>query len=491
MTHKVLASCAVVALLLAARAASAQTLAAGQADAPTWLKDRRYAEGIGIRTGDLELHPGLAGEIGYDSNWLVRTDRQDCPGGLGGKCDNGPPVIPSAEFRITPSFTVSTLGPQRSDSSPDVAFHAGVSATFREFIGLSSDSTGVNDISQQNSPAPSIGADARFDILAGRPVGGALFANYSRVVQPNETSTNPDLAFNRDDVGVGAELALQPGSGTLDWHFGYQLHTELFEERQALGFDNLTNQVYTRGRWKFRPRTALIYDGSLGFVTYTRPGGAAAQALVDSTPVRTHIGINGLITDRFSAMALIGWASSFYDVSALPQLKQYDGPIGQAEIKWFLAASPGIAALNQVSLSLSSIALGYTRDFQNSYLANYYGSDRGYLRFAYFFAGRALLSLEGGFGAVEYPEMFWLPPDVMLAPGALPPVRHAAFTDWRADATLFGEYRFSDVVGVNATLRYTTNISNALVSDVPPPGIGVFGMGWNRFEAFLGARWFM
>jgi len=26
----------------------------------TWLKDRRYGEGVGIRTGDLELHPGIA-----------------------------------------------------------------------------------------------------------------------------------------------------------------------------------------------------------------------------------------------------------------------------------------------------------------------------------------------------------------------------------------------------------------------------------------------
>jgi hypothetical protein len=486
MTHKVLASCAVVAVLLAARAACAQTQLAGQADSPSWLKDRRYAEGIGIRTGDLEIHPGIAGEVGYDSNWLLRTDRVSCPGGAGGKCDNGPPVISAAEFRVTPSLSVSTLGPQRSDSGGDVSFRAGVSATFREFVGLSSDSTGNSDISQQNSAIPSIAADARFEILAGHPVGGSVFANYARVVQPNETSTDPDLSFNRDDLGIGAELALQPGSGTLDWHFGYQLRTELFEEGQALGFDNLTHLIYTRGRWKFRPRTALLYDGSLGFVTYTRPEGAAVQGLVGSTPIRTHIGLTGLITDRFAATALIGWGASFYDTTATPQQPQFDGPIGQAEVKWFLAGSPGIAALNQVSLSLSSITLGYNRDFQNSYLANYYGSDRGYLRFAYFFAGRALVSLEGGFGAVEYPTMFWLPPSTPTVQ-----VRHAPFTDWRADATLFAEYRFSDTVGVNTTLRYTTNISNELVPDAPPPGTSVFGMGWNRFEAFVGVRWFM
>ena len=488
MTHKVFASCAVVALLLAPRAAGAQAQSTGQADSPGWLKDRRYAEGIGIRSGDLEWHVGLAGEAGYDSNWLLRTDRKACPGGNAGSCDNGPPIIPAAEFRITPSFSVGSLGPQRREGGGggDVTFRAGASATWRQFIGLSSDSTGNSDISQQNSGLPSIAADARIDVLAGHPVGGAVFVNYARVVQPNETSTNPDLSFDRDDIGGGAELAIQPGSGTLDAHLGYQLHTELFEQSQAVGFSNLTHQIYLRERWKFRPRTALIYDGSIGFTSYLQPQSAAVQGLVGSTPIRTRIGLNGLITDRFAALAVVGWAASLDDATGAPQQPQYDGPIGQAELKWFLAASPGIAELNQVSLSLSSITLGYNRDFQTSYLANYYGSDRGYLRFAYFFAGRALLSLEGGFGAVEYPTMFWLPPTT-----AAVQLRHAAFTDWRADATLFGEYRFSDTIGVNATLRYTSNISNQLIPDAPPPAMGVFGMGWNRFEAFVGVRWFL
>jgi len=43
------------------RAASAQTQLLSQPDSPQWLKDRRYAEGIGVRAGDLEIHPGIAG----------------------------------------------------------------------------------------------------------------------------------------------------------------------------------------------------------------------------------------------------------------------------------------------------------------------------------------------------------------------------------------------------------------------------------------------
>src|SRR5690242_20059727 len=66
-----------------------------------WLKDRRYAEGVGFRVGDFELHPGAAAEFGYDSNFFRRADNEDPIGAL--------------RLRITPSFSVSTLSQQRKE----------------------------------------------------------------------------------------------------------------------------------------------------------------------------------------------------------------------------------------------------------------------------------------------------------------------------------------------------------------------------------------
>src|SRR5476649_1438496 len=65
-----------------------------------WLANRRYGEGIGVRVGDLELHPGISGEVGYDSNYFLRAPQE---GPLG-----------SYRFRVTPSISLSTLGAQRS-----------------------------------------------------------------------------------------------------------------------------------------------------------------------------------------------------------------------------------------------------------------------------------------------------------------------------------------------------------------------------------------
>src|SRR6266542_3469436 len=101
-------------------------------DQPMWLKDRRYGEGIGIRTGDLELHPGLAGEFGYDSNYFLRSDK-----------DVFKPVD-TLRLRITPSFSLATISPQRREAEggtpepPKVTFRAGVAASYNEFIATKS-----------------------------------------------------------------------------------------------------------------------------------------------------------------------------------------------------------------------------------------------------------------------------------------------------------------------------------------------------------------
>ncbi len=463
-----------------------------QPDSPEWLKDRRYNEGIGIRTGDFELHPGIAAEAGYDSNYLLRSTTENV--------SNGPPiapVIPALEFRVTPSLYLSTLGQERREGDSGLpsplAFRAGFNLTYRELVGLGSDATtggGPNDIAAQRNASGA--ADARLDILPERPVGGAIFVNYARAILPNTVDANPDLSFNQDIVGGGGELAIQPGSGTLDWHFGYQVHATIFEESAGKPYDNTTQEAYTRGRWKFRPRTALVYDATFRFINYSNAELAQPVPLDTSTPVRARIGLDGLITDRFALLAMVGWGASFYD-NSFPNQPQFDSVIAQAELRWFLAASPGIASATDVGLALSSIAIGYTRDFQNSYLGSYFTQDRGYLKFYYLFAGRATITLEGGVAGIEYPTLFW-------SDGS---ERNPSFTDLRVDATLFGEYRFTDTFGLNATARYTANASSTVLpvtqpgtmQPVTPPGTPVppntYAMQWSRFEAYLGVRWFM
>jgi hypothetical protein len=437
--------------------------------AQEWLKDRQYSEGAGVRAGDFEFHPGIAAEGGYDSNWFLRTDKA-------GFVNSG--VVGTPEMRITPSISIATVGTQRAEgkteSAPSpIAFRAGLSGTYQEFFGALTPE-------QRNM---SVDANARLDIMPSRPFGASVFATYSRAIQPSVFG-EPDLSFNYDRVSASAELSTQPGgtAGTLDWHVGGTYSGTFFEDTGGQGYNNYSVGAYTRGRWKFRPRTAMIYDASFSYAAFndvTAGAGVIAQ-LHNSDPIRAKIGINGLITPRFSLLAMVGYGGTFLVPPSDPTVKQYDSVIAQTELKFFLTAPPE-AAGGGVSLSQSTLALGYTRDFQTSYLADFNGFDRGYLKLSYFFAGRALLSLEGGVAAIEYPDL------TLLSGKAVP-----SFTDTRIDTTLYSEYRFTSWLALTGTVKYTTNLSNETL-DVAGMGMAAqtYALQWQKFEAYLGVRLFL
>ena len=452
---------------------------AREAQAQEWLKDRSYQEGAGIRTGDLEVHPGIGGEIGYDSNYLMRSHNPHNIPNL----SNGAPSAPvegAGMLRITPSLSLATLSQQRKEGDvqltpPSVTFRAGISATYRELFG-------AEIIRKQRNVSGA--ANARVDILPQRPVGFGIYGSYERTIRPSAVG-NPDLSFNRDDLGAGAELVLQPGGGTLDWRFGYQFRASLFEDSLGVPYTNLTHEAYTRGRWRFRPRTALLYDASLRWLNYTQAD-RASTVLNNGSPTRARIGLTGLVTTRIGFLGMVGYGATFFDNPNAVYVQQFDSVIGQAELKYYLSAAPG--DVESATLSVSSIALGYNRDFQTSFLGNYYALDRGYLKFVYMFSGKVLLSAEGGLGAVRYPSVF-----AATGNGGATQIS-TAFTDLRADATLFAEYRFTNALGINTTLRYSENFSDKqlpLGATFGTTGGSLYDLSWRRFEAFLGLRYFL
>jgi len=227
----------------------------------------------------------------------------------------------------------------------------------------------------------------------------------------------------------------------------------------------------------------MLYDFTTSFNSHhnTLAGEGTITQLHSSAPVRTRLGINGLIPPRLSLLAMAGYGGSFFTPASNPQVQQYDSLIAQSELKYYLTALADGGNPGAVSLSQSSIAVGYTRDFQTSYLTDFYGLDRGYLSFSSFFAGRFLVTLTGGMGGIEYPTLF------------LPTNTHTGFTDLRADATLYGEYRFTNSFALNATFRYTTNVSSAVIDITPAKGDAqeLYAMQWQRIEAYLGVRLFL
>jgi hypothetical protein len=154
--------------------------------------------------------------------------------------------------------------------------------------------------------------------------------------------------------------------------------------------------------------------------------------------------------------------------------------IGQAELNWYLSPQPKLQP-GDAAVGLSVIGVGYTRDISPSYLADYYRRDRVYLKSSYFVGGRFLVDLQGGYSRISHP------------PFSLRGTPFPSKAEDRVDAQLFTEYRTSDSVGLNATLRYDASLTH--VNLVFPPNAATRGytddLAFSRFQVWLGVRWFM
>lgn len=436
------------------------------ASAQGWLADRRRQDGEGLKTGDFEFHPGIGAEVGYDSNWFLRTHKS-------GFVNSGP--TDGAMLRITPSLSFNTVSKPITEGGAlegrTFRFSGTASATYREFFGK-------QELRDQRNISGNVGV--RADINSGRPIGFALFAGYQRLVQPSAVS-DPNLSFNRHDLRGGAELIIIPGGGTLDLRGSYTLRAQLFEEANGQPFNRITHEIAERNRWRFRPRTALFHETTLWFVTYPKSQQSVLN-VDDSTPLRTRFGVTGLVTERFGTTLAAGYGATFQ--KNVNRVAQYDSWLAQAEGTFYLSQSPGRSEPGESTLLLSTIGLGYIHDFQLSFLGNYYTSDRIYGRVEYWFGNRAVINFMAYGERLGYDGVF-------INQGANLQLANGEFDNYRVGGDLFAEYRVTPTVGINTTLSYQETISDTVIRPNPgAPDSDSYEMSWRRFQAFLGARWF-
>jgi hypothetical protein len=460
--------------------ATATTAASAQTQ--PWLQDRRYTQGIGIRTGNLELHPSIAAEIGYDSNYFQRagSTRSD-------EIDER--VIDVFRLRMTPSIWLSTLSAQRRELDspgarrPRLSFRGHVAAAYNELVALDGRSS-HQAAEQRNLEA---GAGFELDVLPHDPLGTESYFDFVRTVQP---SNDPEyrLAWNRDLIDLGTWVRWRTGDYRLELRLGYDFRYTYFEADAYHELNNAAHTLRTKGKWECYPRTALLYDAEVGMRRFT--GGTLY--LASSSPVRVRVGVTGLVAGHYTGLALIGWGANFYTDRRNLELDDYHRLIAQAEARWFprpLTAPPDAPLAGvPVAPGLSSVAAGYVRDFQYSSLTDSYGYDRIYLKADHSIGGALLVSSEIGWARYSYPQSYFLNPDQTR--------RSDAFAQNRLTAQAFAEYRLSDRVGVNSTLTYAVNleherIPSAVVTPGAPTGRIYDDLAFRRFIWFVGARYSM
>ncbi|MCH2109638.1 MAG: hypothetical protein MK135_09925 [Polyangiaceae bacterium] len=429
-----------------------------------WLKDRKVAGGDGLSTKNLVFHPSVSGEFGFDSNYYQRS-------GTAVDDNNFGPVVPMLRFRVTPSISMESKPlPAPAEGALNqplprlVQYGASANLTYNEFISLDSEFRAeVSSLRRLMG-----GASAYLNLFERRTwaVNGSL--TYQYIAEPSN-QPGAGAAFDRSLIIGGANLVWTPGGGSFSWTLIDVATDFTLFARPSFNSYNRGNYAFTtRGRWNFLPKTALIFDGSVGAVSYSesvKNNGRTSEA---------RVGLSGLLTNRLSATVIAGWAVGNFTGSNAPV--DYNNLVGAAQLEYFFKSSEQKKKSDGHDVGVSSLTGGYQRSFAPSFLGDFFRRDRGYLRGKYMAGGRFLTTLEAGVAGVAYPD---------YVSAGVPGVNDG-FTEYRLDLQAFGEYRPLSSLGVNLTLRYDQNISQVV------QGIDFEDdLSFKRFKAFLGVRWFM
>jgi hypothetical protein len=295
---------------------------------PTTLGAAAPTGGGGIRLGDkLILHLGLGIEFDYDSNVFFQ--------------DSG--VTGGFFMRLAPSLTIGN-SPRGATRVVDFNLYGGMS--YVEYL--------TNDATLSQHRQFGVDAGLRATFFGASPYSFTLFDNYVRSTQPPYVKT--DNNFDRDTNEAGLRVNLSPGGGRLTLTLGYVFGLDYFELHPLDSYDLLYHRFDLRVSWKFLPKTALYIAATEVINTYRD-----TTAHPNSYPFHVSAGLQGLITAKLTANVWIGYGNGFYVSGPSPNTA-----VGGLQLSW----KPTL---------LSTGAVGYEHDFQNSVLGSYYDVDLVYV----------------------------------------------------------------------------------------------------------------
>jgi hypothetical protein len=350
----VFAFCAATAASAAARAqmqltssapASLESMSAG---AGRSLSSKGVASGL--KLGDEAiLHAGVFADIGYDSNVFYSGSQQT-----------------SAVLHVSPRLEITNA--ERNGSIPGGTYYDLYAALdWRKY--LTNDTT----ITNQDALNPSIGGSAEFS--SGQALSLALSETFSRYQQAPYAPGDP---ITSDDNMASASLKFAPGGGRLRVMLRYNNLIQKYEGNYDSG-SNMGNEGVLDIGWRWLPRTTIYAQVAQGAITYFNSNAAVSS----SYPLRTLLGLRGLLTEKLAVNLAAGYNNAFYSSG--------DAPTGFGNV--------GIVAEVNYTMSLLSRAgFGYHHDFVNSpFLGGYYNMDAIYGAFQQMVASRVVTYLFGRF----------------------------------------------------------------------------------------------
>ena len=399
------------------------------------LTTRGLASGLKLGEEAI-LHAGIFADIGYDSNVFYATS------GTNSGLNNTSPVL-----HVNPRLEITNA--ERDGSIPSGTYYDLVgSVDFREY--LSSD----KQITQQDAINPSLGGSAEFS--SGQALSLSLSEAFSRFQQ---APYQPGEPITSDDNMASAGLTFAPGGGRLRVLLRYTNLIDKYEGTYDSG-SYMGNEGVLDVGWRWLPKTSLYLQVAQGAITYLNSNSGNSS----SFPLRTLLGIRGLLTDKFGVNLAAGYSNAFYSSG--------NTPTGFGNV--------GIVAEVNYTLSLLSRAgLGYHHDFVNSpFLGGYYNMDAVYGVYQQMVASRLMTYLYGRFENRRYgtaPASAIDPNTNAITTPAVDPSTGLPVTYDRVDnSVMFGasvDYVIANVIILGAS--YSLSLNRTLSADPVVPGVDI------------------
>jgi hypothetical protein len=441
---------------LAIVAATTELSVAPTAHAQYWLADRQLTSGRGIRVGNFELHPGVGAEFGFDSNTFNASPNL--------------PTDPALRLRVSGNLALSTLSTDRArtdgPTTPQgVAFRANVSVAYHHFFAIQP-TMGMREV----GAASNVGVNAGLNVTVNtsRSWSFTFSDDFARAVQgTTELNFGQLFVFNRIQNTAVLGFGITPGGGTFEFRANYTNRLFLFTEAGFEGYNNMGNDIGMSMKWRFLPKTSLAWTGSIAPTFYFNPS-TINTGLFSGFPANARLGLTGLLTERISFQVFGGFGGTYFSLG--DNIKTF---VGNAEVRYVTGPTMFFRA-------------GFYRDIGSSFIGNYIVRNNIFLGVTHNFGGRFQLSGEVAGG----PALFGYGSDqtgarTNLLTGPAVSATDGRVTGVRLLAQLFGEYRFNDIVGLNATLVFTGNFIDAQLNAIPATRQG---LNYVKFEGFLGLR---
>jgi hypothetical protein len=424
------------------------------ADAQLWLADRESREGPGVKLGkSLVLHFGVGGELGFDSNAIYSHD-----------------PVPAGRFRITPYLDIATRPVQRMQTiddsvgaaPPKLIFRFGLATFYDRYFAR--DEKKIRDFNSKYNP---FGFDSHlnFTLYPERKVSLSGGLTYIKTLEPYESASD---AQGKHNIVPMLSMRFMPGGGTLTIEPKYRLDLLVFDDKQVgVNSNRFAHEASVLTSWKILPKTALISNVMFRPTVYF---GNLAQN-VDSYPLRSWIGAQGLLLEKFGFRALVGYGASFYEYGP-----DFEGIIGDGALMLYIGHS-------------AHATIGVKRDFVDSFYANYYVMNGGYLSFERIFAGRVQLSVDGS----VYKRIYSYSVGYMQSEGGDVIANTTDREDVWITLSLLGEVRASDWLSFHLSLKFWKDVSDFSYlyepdSDSVSSEAEITYVDFSKLEIFLGVR---